>query len=239
MRPRIGVTCGSGGEDGSFTLRPQYVEAVARAGGLPLLLPATEDVPAEAVLEAVDGVLLTGGGDVDPDWYGEEPRVVNGQINPVRDRFEIALCRAALRAGRPVLGICRGAQVLNVAAGGSLYQDLAREMGTSLQHAQKAPGWYGTHKVTVQEGTLLWRLVGATTLRVNSFHHQGVREIAPGFTACAHAADGVVEAIEGAGPAWALGIQWHPERSYKVNSPEFGLFKGFVEACRAARAQQA
>src|SRR5690606_35830530 len=128
--------------------------AVVAAGGLPFLLPATPHAPHGDIAARIDGLLLSGGGDIDPEWYGEEPHVACGRIDPVVDAFEIALCRAFLAEQRPILGICRGAQVLNVAAGGDMYQDVVEQTGSKLQHAQKAPEWHPTHTIAVNEESL-------------------------------------------------------------------------------------
>lgn len=231
MRPSIGITCAFSETEQGYWLRRQYVEAVTHAGGLPLILPATAEAPIEAIAERIDGLLLSGGGDIDPVWFGEEPHVACGRIDPVADAFEISLCRLFLTQERPILGICRGAQVLNVAAGGDIYQDVVEQTGSKLQHAQKAPDCHPTHSVTLHEESLLARILGETTIRVNSFHHQGVRRVAPHFRAVAHAGDGVVEAIEKPGVPVTLGIQWHPERTYGDNPSERALFKEFVSVC--------
>lgn len=231
MRPTIGITCARKVPEDVYTLKTQYVEAIANAGGLPVLLPATSLVQAEDVARAIDGLVLSGGGDVDPDWYGEEPHVMCGRMDPDLDAYEIALCRHVLEQKKPILGICRGSQVLNVAAGGDLYQDVPTFTESTLQHAQKAPGWQATHRVTLAGGSHLRELMGTDVLRVNSFHHQAVRRVAPGFRACAHAADGLIEAIERIDAPLTIGVQWHPERTYHLNEHERALFEAFVRAC--------
>lgn len=229
MKPRIGITCArDAASPERYALSSAYVEAVRRAGGLPLLLPALGAVDGAEWERALDGLLLSGGGDVDPELYGEEPRVENGRIDPEADAFEIALCRAFLERAKPVLGVCRGAQLLNVAAGGDLYQDLFRQAKTRLQHVQRAPRWHGTHRVQIAPGSLLAAVAGAGSLRVNSFHHQAIRRVAPGFVASAHASDGVVEAVERPGHPFTLGVQWHPE--HLRDAAAAALFGAFVAA---------
>lgn len=231
MKPRIGISCAHGDTmPDRYVLRASYVEAVAAAGGIPVLLPCRlEADPAEYAC-VVDGLLLAGGGDLDPFYYGEEPRVDNGSIDPVADAFELGLARCFLVAGRPVLGICRGMQVLNVAAGGDLHQDLRTATGTELEHFQKAPPWHGTHMIRVQEGSGLGAVLGEERLRVNSFHHQAVRRVAPGFVAVATAGDGVIEAIERPGNGFALGVQWHPERMHACSEAARRIFRALVQA---------
>lgn len=229
MRPRIGITCARAADsEGFFTLSTRYATAVHEAGGLPLLLPAIGEVNGSEWEPALDGLLLSGGGDIDPERYGEEPRVESGRIDPEADAFELALCRAFLELGKPILGVCRGAQVLNVAAGGDLYQDLFRQTKTRLQHAQKAPRWCATHRVQIVPGSLLAGIVKEEVLRVNSFHHQAVRRLAPGFIASASARDGIVEAVERPGDRFTLGVQWHPEHLHEPSAS--ALFEAFVAA---------
>jgi len=231
MKPRIGITCARGdAAPDRYTLHSGYVEAIAAHGGLAVLLPCLPEADPAEYLDAVDGLLLSGGGDLDPAHFGEEPRVWNGRIDPVADVFELELARRFLAAGRPVLGICRGMQVLNVAAGGDLYQDLREDAGTTLQHDQQAPPWYGTHAVDVAEGSGLRAILQEGRVRVNSFHHQAVRRVAPGFLPAARAADGVIEAIERPGGAFTIGVQWHPERMHPACRASRRLFDAFVRA---------
>jgi len=219
-----------------------YGQALERAGAVPVVLPVT-DSPAsiERYLDTIDGLVLSGGGDYLRRRHRERPILPDLKtLAPRRYRFEAALLRQALARDLPVLGICRGHQMIARVSGGRIHSDIAARVPGAQKHNvggrhRKRP----VHDIYIEPGTLLHAILGTTTAGANSLHRQAVARVAPPFVVSARAGDGVVEAIEGAGPAWALGIQWHPERSYKVNSPEFGLFKGFVEACRAARAQQA
>ncbi|MDI3299525.1 MAG: asparaginase [Bacillota bacterium] len=241
MRPRIGIPAGraDGSADAAFRLGADYVLAIEAAGGLPVVLPAGEGTgrPEEA-LRGVDGLLLAGGGDIAPDLYGEAPHPQLGWVDPDRDRWELALARRALAAGLPVLGVCRGIQVLNVADGGTLYQDLPSQLPEALQHQQKAPRWHRSHPVRVEAESLLARLVGAGELAVNSFHHQAVREVAPGWRVSAAAPDGVVEAMERPDLPFALGIQFHAENLFTRDRRFLRIFEGLVEAA-AARGRHA
>src|SRR5215213_5523441 len=215
MRPLIGVTTSELRASGAGTLRRQgepalpemalgmpYLQALERAGAVPVVLPpCVSDLG--ALLSRLDGVCLSGGPDLDPDAYGSRERHAElGPTEPSLDDFELALARAALARGVPLLGICRGAQALNVACGGTLHQHLPG-------HRQSEPGCRVTHEVEVLPGTRLAGLIGAGPLAVNSFHHQAVERLGRGLRVAARAADGTVEAIEG--PGFAIGVQWHAE----------------------------
>jgi putative glutamine amidotransferase len=219
-KPRIGVTPCSRVDD--------YVESVTRAGGEAVVLSNGDD-PA-AVLETVDGLLLTGGLDVDPRLYGEAPHPTT-ETAPERDRFEIPLARAAIAGDIPLLAICRGVQVLNVAAGGSLIQDIPSETPSKLNHSIDTPKDHVAHNVRLTHGTLLADLLGAEQQSVNSRHHQAVGAVASDFVVSAVSADGVVEAIEKPDASFCVGVQWHPENFWRTG--EFaGLFRGLVTAAR-------
>lgn len=213
------------------------MEAVQACGGVALVLPAAQSAVREYV-EVVDAVVFTGGGDVDPLYFGEEP-VSTQRVTPARDAFEISLVRELLAARKPILGICRGLQVLNIAAGGDIYQDLSLPVGNGflIKHRQNAPGWYPTHWIEVHAGSLLARIWGQARVRVNSFHHQAVRSLAPGFKAAAVASDGVVEAMELEGDGFVLGVQWHPELMWAKDTYQRQLFASLVEAAERRKTQ--
>lgn len=212
-----------------------YVESVRRAGGEPRVFNPLEDQP-EQIVGEVQGVLMTGGVDIDPARYGDEPHATVTAIEPERDAFEFALLLAAREARLPVFGICRGLQVMNVALGGSLIQDIAAEMTGILQHTLPTPPCAVAHEVWVSKGSRLWTLMqekmaDADTCSVNSRHHQAIKRLAPGFEVTATAPDGVIEAIECPNATFCLGVQWHPENFWRTG--EFRpLFEGFIEACR-------
>jgi len=229
MRPRIGILTGLGNweQRERFFVKCSYVQAIWAAGGLPLLIPPTDDVA--AYLEIIDGLLLPGGVDLDPSLYGEEPRLGIERIEPRWDRGEQALLAAALEAKLPLFGICRGMQALVVAMGGKLYQDLA-QTGTELAHRQSAPPQDPWHQIRIGEGSLLSSLLG-DECRVNSFHHQGAKKVV-GLTPIAWSPDNLVEAVVGEG--FVLGVQWHPELMIGQHPEQFKLFQGFVEAARNA-----
>lgn len=212
-----------------------YVESVRRAGGEPRVFNPLEDQP-EQIVGEVQGVLMTGGVDIDPARYGDEPHATVTAIEPERDAFEFALLLAAREARLPVFGICRGLQVMNVALGGSLIQDIAAEMTGILQHTLPTPPCAVAHEVWVSKGSRLWTLMqekmaDVDTCSVNSRHHQAIKRLAPGFEVTATAPDGVIEAIECPNATFCLGVQWHPENFWRTG--EFRpLFEGFIEACR-------
>jgi putative glutamine amidotransferase len=208
------------------------MNSILNAGGIPIVLPLTEDDEVIAAsIGRIDGLLLAGGVDIDPQLYGEEPLPGLGQVTPDRDVWELKLTREAMRRSIPIFAICRGSQMLNVAAGGTLYQDLASQKPGALQHSQKAPRDHLSHSVNAERDTLLHRIVGQERFTVNSFHHQAVKQLAPGFRATAWAADGVIEAYEQPDSPFVLGVQWHPENLARSREPARRLFAAFIEAC--------
>jgi putative glutamine amidotransferase len=238
MRPLIGVTTSELRPSTAATLhrhgepaQPEmalgmpYLRAIEAAGGMPVVLPPLGD--AEAILERLDAVCLSGGPDLDPAAYGASDRHAElGQTEPELDAFELALARAADRSGLPLLGICRGAQALNVARGGTLHQHLPG-------HRQSEPGTRSTHAVEIAAGTRLARIAGAGALAVNSFHHQAVDALGRGLRVAARAADGTVEAIEAPGRRLVLGLQWHVEGLF--HEPRHrAVFEELVAAAHAA-----
>ena len=229
----IGVTPTQNDQNGQITINPDYMDAVRRAGGLPVLLPLyADEASLRAVLAHVDGLVLTGGADVDPALYGEEKLPCCGDLAPERDKMESALCRMALAMDKPLLAICRGHQMLNVALGGSLYQDIAEQFGTAIRHPRSDVPRTPVHAVAVAPGSLLHQAAGQDTLQVNSRHHQGVKRLAPGAAACGVAEDGLIEAIEVPGKRFVLGVQWHPESMSAVRPEAQALFNALVKSCR-------
>lgn len=206
-----------------------YLMRVVNAGGIPLVVPPLGELPVE-LLDRVDGLVLSGGEDIAPERYGKPPSPHLGTVDLLRDALELALVTEAVARRMPILAICRGAQVLNVALGGTLIQDLPSEYPSDVRHRQEAACTQGTHVVRLAPDSLLSGLWGSTELSVNSFHHQAALDVAPGLRAVAWAPDGVIEALEGAG-AFMVGVQWHPECQESEFSPR--LFGAFVEACRA------
>ena len=238
MRPRIGLTCSTAdGGDGSFAVRCltnySYINWLEHAGGLPLLLPNLSPELAGELLDGLDALLLTGGADVAPRLYGAEPEKQMGTVDVPRDRCELPLAREALRRDLPILGICRGIQTLNVAAGGTLRQDLGSDPAAWVQHGMRVvagPTWQ--HTIAIEADTRLHRMVGEAEVHVNSYHHQAVGELAPGLRVAARAKDGTIEAVEAPGERFVLGVQWHPEVMSLGEPVSEAIFAAFVAAAQ-------
>ena len=233
-RPVIGVTIGYSSENHEiFALRDDYVRAVEKAGGLALVLaPGTAD-DAPVLLDHLDGLLTTGGADIDPGLYGETPHETVTRVIPERDALELALSREALRRDLPLLAICRGHQVLNVAIGGTLVQDLPSQWKGAINHDPDVERWSPAHDVRILPGTRLREILGRDRVAVNSFHHQAVKEPGQGAVVSAYSeGDDVVEAIEIPGHRLALGVQWHPESFWDKDGSFQPLFEALVKACR-------
>lgn len=215
-----------------------YLESVRRAGGEPIEVVIGAEDP-EQLLGRVDGLMLTGGGDVDPTLYGETPNATFEAAETGRDVFEIALARAAVKSGIPFLAICRGMQVLNVAMGGTLVQDIPSQVTGALEHSVPQPRFHIAHEVWVSKGSRLATLLAdhmedGETCHVNSRHHQSVKEAAKGFDVTATSPDGVVEAMEKSDAAFCVAVQWHPENFWRTG--EFReLFEGLVQASTARK----
>lgn len=209
-----------------------YAQAVLAEGGLPMFAANLDPAFAADYVGRADALLLSGGADVDPARFGQPPHPDLGVVDPERDAFEIALYRAARAAGQPVLGICRGIQLINVAEGGSLHQHLPA-LSRGVQHSQGDKGGRPHHRVALAEGSILRAGVGADATFVNTYHHQGLDRLGDGLRAVAHTEDGLVEAVEGSSGAWLLGVQWHPEMSYAAYPDQRTPFRAFLEACRA------
>jgi putative glutamine amidotransferase len=241
MRATIGVTAseGPGHRGPKVSVNSAYLAAVERAGGTPILLtPAHGEEALSDLLSLCDGLLLTGGEDVDPARYGEPPHPALDTVSTERDEMELRLIREAMERGIPVLAVCRGIQILNVAFGGSLVQDLPSQRPDGLRHVQEAPITARWHDVRVEPGSRLAQLVGAERLPVNSYHHQAVNRLGAGLRPVAWADDGLVEGVEAADGRWVVGVQWHPERGdpdAPDDDPDRRLLREFVEEARRVR----
>lgn len=206
-----------------------YVEAILRAGGIPFIIPFNEDLEStREMVEQVDGIILSGGHDVDPHNYGEEPLLKIGEVFPERDAFDMEIYKTAIELKKPIFGICRGYQIINVVNGGSLYQDLFYADFVKLKHNQGDNPSQATHFVELEEGTFLRNILGEE-YKVNSFHHQIVKDIASGFKIVAKSSDGVVESIEKiTEDCFVVGVQWHPEMLSLNCEKSQEIFNSFV-----------
>jgi putative glutamine amidotransferase len=226
-----------GGREPTYFLRARYVQAIEAAGGLPLILPITDRKAEVArLLDLVDGLLITGSGpDLDPALYHETKRHRFKVMSRERTEFELALAGLAWKRELPTLGICGGMQLLNVAAGGSLYQDLPAQLKTLVRHQQQASATEPSHWVTVQAGTRLRDIVKAPRIRVNSSHHQGVKSVPADLIINARAEDGVIEGIEAPDHPFLVGVQWHPEFLYTSDPISRKLFTTLLAAAGSRR----
>lgn len=235
-KPIIGITPSHNTENDDISLRPTYLRAVTAAGAIPVVLPL--EITKEETNQLVrlcDGFLFSGGPDPHPFLFGEETQANCGNASIPRDTMELQLLKAAMDARKPILGICRGAQIINVGLGGTIYQDIPSQTERSfpIAHGQPFPYAVPSHHVNIVKHTLLGRIAGERTeIQVNSFHHQSVNTPAPGLIVSGFAPDGITEAVEMPDYPYLLGVQWHPEHMWPNDRTAANLFKSFVEACR-------
>jgi putative glutamine amidotransferase len=244
MKPIIGITpspimdAGSSGTFEKYALATTYVNAVIAAGGTPVILPP-QDGASESLLGLVDGLLFSGGADIDPEHYGDsEVHPTTYDVHPLRDRFELELIAQAIERDLPILCICRGIQVLNVACGGTLFQHVPEQYDTAIPHRQQEAGFESfqpSHDVVAEPGTLLERVYASDRIPVNSYHHQAVRSLAPSLKVAGHAEDGLMEAVEVTGRTFVLGVQWHPEMMFHEHAEHLRPFEELVAAATARK----
>ena len=231
MKPLVGVMPLWDDEKESIWMLPGYLDGIGEAGATPIIFPMTED-PEEIsrLVDMCDGILLTGGHDVTPSIYGEEP--LEGKISccSKRDNMEKLVLSNAIKEDKPVFGICRGIQFINAVLGGTLYQDLPTQHPSSVEHHQTPPYDVPVHEVIVRKGTPLFESLGTERLRVNSYHHQAVKDVAPGLAVMAGSEDGLVEALYRPDSKFLWAVQWHPEFSFKTDENSRKIFRAFVEA---------
>lgn len=234
-KPYIGVMPLYDDEKGNYWIVPGYMKAVEEGGGIPVMLPLTAD-PAilRSMADTFDGFLFPGGHDVNPARYGEAISPLCGRVNDERDEMEISLFHRVIERDKPILGICRGIQLINVALGGSLYQDLPAQFPSSVKvvHKQAPPYDRGAHPVAIDKESPLYRLFGTESVMVNSKHHQGIKRLADRLLPIARAEDGLVEAVCMPDKTFVIAVQWHPELSYGADPLQFRLFVEFVNQCR-------
>lgn len=208
-----------------------YVNSIVNNGGIPYILPIVEDKAAiKEQVANIDALLLTGGYDVDPYYYGEEPNMKLGEIMPRRDEFELKLLKEAIERNIPILGICRGLQLMNIYHGGSLYQDLSLNKDIVIKHDQVNTPNILTHGINIDEDTKLFEILKVKNMRVNSFHHQVINKLGDGFRVSAQSNDGVIEAIEHEDYNFMVGLQFHPEMLHKDYEIMNEIFKCFIRA---------
>ena len=241
-KPLIGMTCFKANWPGWVQDIPgQFMDAVFRdysravefSGGIPVLVPVFKETSlAGALLERIDGLLLTGGQDILPRFFGEEPIVGIREMDDERDVMELHLAQEAEKRSIPILGICRGIQLITVAFGGTIYQDIFTQVPGCLDHEQKAPKGTNTHKIALTKKSKLSEIVEAENIWVNSHHHQAVKEAPPGFRVSATASDGVIEAIERPDYPFLMGIQWHAEGTCAYDTASKKIFSALLEAAK-------
>ena len=230
QNPLIGLTTYGRGADNRYTLPAEYLDAVRRAGGVPVLIAPGES-RWEAILEVIDALILTGGGDIDPSRYNGKRHETNYAIDQERDALELELGRRVIASGMPTLGICRGAQILHVVQGGKLIEHIPDEFGEKVLH-RAPPREPVTHSVKLKTGSRLARILGRDQFDATSWHHQALRGAAAGFDAVAHAPDGTIEAIEMPSHRWLIAVQWHPELNAAADPLQQKLFDAIVEEAR-------
>ncbi|PIC85254.1 gamma-glutamyl-gamma-aminobutyrate hydrolase [Sporosarcina sp. P20a] len=235
MKPLIGVTSDID-QNGDTLVQTRYIRAVRQAGGVPVILPVGLEA-IEEVCDRLDGVLLIGGEDVDPYLYGEEPHRLLGKVLPERDESELALIKTMADQDKPVFGICRGYQLINVAFGGTIYQDMYAQLSEDLlQHYQLTDLDFAFHSIDIVGDSKLAEWAGTSEVRVNSLHHQAVKEVHAPLVITAVAKDGVIEALESTAHRFMVGVQWHPEAMVKREDRlSLKLFKKFIEAASEKR----
>lgn len=234
--PIIGVTTFISSD--GLRLPENYSIAIAGERGVPVVLAKVEDETLiKRQIDSIDGLLLSGGDDIEPSFFGESPHQKLGPIEPGRDLYEMKLIEYALQAGKPILGICRGAQILNVHQGGRMYQDIyAQHDKETIKHVQDAAKNYLSHEITIAENTKLHDIVGQSKIRTNSFHHQANKEVPEHFAVSARTEDGIIEAIESKEHEFVIGVQWHPEATYSVDESSQKIFRMFIKAANKKKA---
>ena len=232
MKPIIGIFAEV--DDNLVTaVRRTYISAIEKAGGLPVLIPYVEsDEILDGMVDGCDGFFFTGGKDIDPARYNEIKKETCDEIQPYRDDLEFRAFKKAFEAKKPILAICRGAQLVNVALGGTLYQDIPSEINTELVHRQTVGEFEYSHDVNVVKDTPLYALVGNETIKANSFHHQAIKELGEGLEVMAKADDGIIEAVYYNGDRYLRAYQWHPERLFDKDRYNRSVFEDFINECK-------
>lgn len=229
MKPIIGLTMHA--SVGKLEVNTSYITSIERAGGIPICIPYVAQEEEQALLAKLDGLLVIGGNDLDPAFYNQQPHALLGEVVSKRDSSDLSLVKKALEMDLPMLAICRGHQVLNVALGGTLIQDIPAQVAGAHLHAQRAARHEVSHSVQLLPGKLQ-TIVNAAEIRINSFHHQAVDVVGEGLNVAAVALDGVIEALELPSKTYCISVQWHPEELSAENMYAKRLFESFIEAAR-------
>lgn len=231
MKPIIGIT--SNIDSTAHTLQNTYIQAVIAGGGIPFVIPTGLESDIQQITTLLDGLVISGGGDLNPYLFNEEPLPQLGNVTPERDSIELELVKHMLTLDKPILGICRGHQVLNVAFGGTIFQDINSQSASPvLQHDQNAKREYQSHAVHIEEGTLLESIAASNKIMVNSFHHQALKDVPSPLIISGKSSDGIIEAIESPDHHFVVGVQWHPEALMQnVDQVSMRLFKTYMKAC--------
>lgn len=233
-KPIIGLTPQGDAKKGAYRMSPDFISGLSALGAIPIVLPSVidnDDILREAI-SLCDGIILTGGPDVRPELFGEQIIPACGEISDERDAFEIKLYKMAIEADKPILGICRGAQVMNIAAGGNIYQDIYSQTGTMLAH-HTLDGVKSFHNVSITNKDALEKMkFSDVEFVVNSYHHQSVKDLAEGYEAVAYSPDGLIEAIYMPSRCFVVGVQWHPEKRFSEDDNSARILIDFVESCK-------
>ncbi len=231
LQPLIGILTYIGNDYTTTTYRP-YIEVIEKSGGIPLVIPYLQTPSTiNYLVDICDGIFYTGGDDVNPERYGEKPKPYCGKMETLRDELEFFIFNRAFKHKKPILGVCRGTQVINVALGGTLYQDIPTERPSNVKHRQVEKVTEPSHSVNIKKGTPLHALIGNLTMQANSFHHQSIKTLGKSLLTMATADDEIIESVYYDGNQYIRGYQWHPERLYDIIKDNRLLFDDFVNAC--------
>lgn len=231
MKPIVGITA-EVQKDNSYFMPPVYANAVTQAGGIPMLIPLIPEEDIDAMCEQIDALFLTGGEDIDPSYYGQDPHVHLGKIAPRLDEMEHALVKKMLELDKPYIGVCRGLHMLNVVTGGSLYQSIHSQREEDvMQHKQTAERTHRSHPVKVEKDSRMYEMLQEDEFKVNSYHHQACHEVTEPLRIVARAKDGIIEGVESTEHSFVFGFQWHPEEFAMVgDEPSKRVFKAYIDA---------
>lgn len=231
MKPLIGITA-EVREDGNYFLPPVYAKTITQAGGIPVLIPVLPDEDLDSLCEQIDALFVTGGEDIDPSYYGQDPHIHLGKITPKLDAMEHALVQKILELDKPYIGVCRGLHMLNVVTGGSLYQSIhSQREEPVMQHKQKSERTHRSHPVKMDKDSMMYDMLKDEEFKVNSYHHQACNEVGSPLKVVARALDGIIEGMESTEHTFVFGFQWHPEEFALVgDEPSKRIFKAYIDA---------